>query len=222
MNERLSTLFDLLEEAGESPCSLSLAQCWKLFDEIFETIPVEQQLSMAAKIFGEIAHILHKRSQQLLKDWSDRSDPQGPTVEEDIFSGLVRTSVQLDLDDLIAPPPFQTFKKQGSRQSKRVDPNDSVVAVVEKEKVLEMVAQIETIEEIRALAGDEDVGRWQRAIAAYFSVNQPEKIVLTELQKALSMPMVEVWMGLLLGDYTLSQQGEFYETETVFVENLGG
>jgi hypothetical protein len=38
----------------------------------------------------------------------------------------------------------------------------------------------------------------------------------------MSMPLVEVWMGLLLGDYRLSQQGEFYETEGVVIENLVG
>jgi hypothetical protein len=38
----------------------------------------------------------------------------------------------------------------------------------------------------------------------------------------MSMPIVEVWMGLLLGDYVLSQQGDFYEAEGVVVENLVG
>jgi hypothetical protein len=95
------------------------------------------------------------------------------------------------------------------------------VAVVEKEKILEMVEQIETIEtieQIRALAGDEDVGRWQRAIANYFASEKQEKIRLAQLQKALSMPIVEIWMGLLLGDYQLEQRGNFYETRTIFVE----
>jgi hypothetical protein len=217
-SEKLSQLWDLLEEAGESSGAIASSQIWKLFDEILETLPVEQHLSIAAKVFSEIAFLLDKRSQQLLKDWSDSTDPNGPTVKDDIFSGLVRTSVQLDLEDLKAPTPLQTFKKHGSRPS--LKPNDSVVAVVEKEKILAMVEQIETIEEIRALAGDEDVERWQGAIANFLSVNQPEKIGLTELQKALSMPMVEVWIGLLLGDYQLSQQGEFYETEGVVIENL--
>jgi chromatin segregation and condensation protein Rec8/ScpA/Scc1 (kleisin family) len=229
MSNRLSELWDLLEDATESPFEIASPQIWNLFDEILETLPVEQHLSIAAKVFSASAVLLDKRSQQLLKDWSDSTNPIGPTVEDDIFSGLVRTSVQLDLDDLIAPPMPQTFKKYGSRPS--LKPNDSVVAVVEKEKILKMVEQIETIEEIRALAGDEDVGRWQsairealadRQIANFLSVNQLEKIGLTELQKVLSMPMVEVWMGLLLGDYQLSQQGEFYETEGVLIENLVG
>jgi hypothetical protein len=89
MNERLSTLFDLLEEAGESPFSRSLVPIWKLFDEIFETIPVEQQLPFAAKVFTEIAQVIAQKSQQLFRDWSDRTDPLGPTVSENIFSGLV-------------------------------------------------------------------------------------------------------------------------------------
>jgi hypothetical protein len=46
---------------------------------------------------------------------------------------------------------------------------------------------------------------------------KPSEIRLTQLQQALSMPMVEVWMGLLLGDYQLSQQGDFYETEGILL-----
>jgi hypothetical protein len=108
MSDRLSELLDLLEEATEVPTAISFPQIWKLFDEILETLPVEQHLSIAAKVFGASATLLDKRAQQLLKDWSDSTNPQVPTVEEDIFSGLVRTSVQLDLDDLIAPTPPQT------------------------------------------------------------------------------------------------------------------
>jgi hypothetical protein len=220
MSERLSELWDLLEEAGESSSAIASSQIWTLFDEILETLPAEQHLSIAAKVFSAIAILLDKRSQQLLKDWSDSTNPIGPTVEADIFSGLVRTSVQLNLEDLKAPTPLQTFKKHGSRPS--LKPNGSVVAVVEKEKILAMVEQIETIEEIRALAGDEDVGRWQGAIANYFAEFGHSEIRLVQLQQALSMPIVEVWMGLLLGDYVLSQQGEFYETEGVVIGNLGG
>ncbi|NJP22424.1 MAG: hypothetical protein HC763_29240 [Hydrococcus sp. CRU_1_1] len=221
-SEKLSQLWDLLEEATESPEAFAYSQIWTLFDEILETLPVEQHLSIAAKVFSKSASNLDKRSQQLLKDWSDSTNPQGPTVEDDIFSGLVRTSVQLDLDDLIAPLPDQTFKKYGSRPSRSLNPNDSVVAVVEKEKVLEMVKQIETIEDLRALAGDEDVGRWQSAIANYLASEEYSEIQLVQLQQALSMPMVEVWMGWMLGDYQLSQQGDFYETEGVLIENLVG
>lgn len=221
-SEKLSQLWDLLEEATESPEANASAQIWTLFDEILLALPVEQHLSIAAKVFSASAVRLDKRSQQLLKDWSDSTNPIGPTVEDDIFSGLVRTNVQLDLDDLKAPTPLQTFKKYGSRQSRSLNPNDSVVAVVEKEKVLEMVEQIEaieTIEDLRALAGDEDVGRWQRAIADYFVSSQQENIRLTQLQQDLSMPIVEVWMGLLLGDYQLEQRGDFYATEEVWVSN---
>jgi hypothetical protein len=150
----------------------------------------------------------------------------GPTFEKEIFSGLVRTSVQLNLEDLKAPNSPQTFKKHGSRPS--LKPNDSVVAVVEKEKILEMVESIETMEQIRSLAGDEDVGRWQSARlpparfanADYLASEKRREIRLTQLQQALSMPMVEVWMGLLMGDYVLSQQGDFYETEGIWVSKL--
>ena len=99
------------------PYAIAIDSIWKLFDEIWEEIPVEQQLPSAALVIAAITQVIAQKSQQLLKDWSDRTDPLGPTVSENIFSGLVRTTVQLDLEDLKAPTPPQTFKKHNSRSS---------------------------------------------------------------------------------------------------------
>ncbi len=35
----------------------------------------------------------------------------------------------------------------------------------------------------------------------------------------LQMPMVEVWLGLLLGGFTLEQRGDFYNSQNVWVKS---
>ncbi|MEH1910273.1 hypothetical protein [Nostoc sp.] len=55
-------------------------------------------------------------------------------------------------------------------------------------------------------------------IAKYLKQVKGE-ISLTQLQGGLKMPMVEVWLGLLLGGFTLEQRGDFYHNQNVWVKS---
>jgi hypothetical protein len=70
--------------------------------------------------------------------------------------------------------------------------------------VLAMLDEVTTLEDVRNLASDEDVQKWQSAIANHL-INVKDEISLVKLQRVLQMPMVEVWLGLLLGGFTLEQ-----------------
>ncbi|MFN6540596.1 MAG: hypothetical protein RM021_030220 [Nostoc sp. EkiNYC01] len=184
-------------------------------------LSVEAQLETAAVAFNQIAEILKSRAMMLLQDVRDRNSPDGPIVSTDIFAGLVRTTMQLDLEDLIEPPIPQTFKPHGPHQfSNTGSKGDSVVAPVEKAKVLEMLEQVRTVEDVHKLAGDEDVHKWQTAIARYLANNKDE-ISLPQLQNALKMPIVEVWLGLLLGGFNLEQRGDFYDSDKIWASVRG-
>lgn len=73
-------------------------------------------------------------------------------------------------------------------------------------------------EQIRDLAHGENVEEWSRAIAQYLQ-HLHSNICLPDLQQALEMQIVELWLGLLLGGYSLSQQGEFYNSQTLWITN---
>ncbi|MBD2341767.1 hypothetical protein H6G64_33060 [Calothrix sp. FACHB-156] len=214
---RQLTIWDVLDEISVAPPNSSLAPVWDCFDTELQDLPVEAQLETAAVAFNQIADILKSRAVMLLQDVRERNSPLGPIVGTDIFAGLVRTTMQLDLDDLIEPPIPQTFKPHGPHQfSNTSSKGDSVVAPVEKEKVLEMLEEIRTVEDVHKLAGDEDVHKWQTAIARYLADIQNE-ISLPQLQNALKMPIVEVWLGLLLGGFNLEQRGDFYQNQNIWV-----
>jgi hypothetical protein len=124
--------------------------------------------------------------------------------------------MQLDLDDLIEEPLPQSFRPHGLHQfTHPITRDDSVAAPVEKENVLAML-DIQTVEDVHRLAGDEDVDKWRGAIAQYL-VQVKDEIALTKLQRKLKMPMVEVWLGLLLGGFVLEQRGEFYDNGNIWV-----
>ncbi|OUL28588.1 hypothetical protein BV375_17845 [Nostoc sp. 106C] len=79
-----------------------------------------------------------------------------------------------------------------------------------------MLEEVRTVEDVHKLAGDEDVQEWENAIAYYLG-NIQDEISLPQLQRALKMPLVEVWLGLLLGGFTLEQRGDFYDSHKIWV-----
>ncbi|AFZ28227.1 hypothetical protein Cylst_6436 (plasmid) [Cylindrospermum stagnale PCC 7417] len=214
---RQLTIWDVLDELSESPPTSSLNAVWECLDAELWELPVEAQLSTAGAAFSQIAQILRERANMLLQDVSDSRNLDGPIVSTDMFAGLVRTTMQLDLDDLIEIEVPQIFKAHGTHQFSHISSKgDSVAAPVEKGQVLAMLEQITCVEDVHELAGDEDVEGWQRAIANYLT-RTPGEISLTRLQSVLQMPLVEVWLGLLLGGFTLEQRGDFYESQDVWI-----
>ncbi len=73
---------------------------------------------------------------------------------------------------------------------------------------------------LKGLAEKEDIPKWQNAIAQartqgfalWMSQHQGARVSLWQLQQALRMPLVEVWLGLLHSPqpYQWEGQGEFY------------
>ncbi|TVP63102.1 MAG: hypothetical protein EA343_09030 [Nodularia sp. (in: Bacteria)] len=214
---RQLTIWDILDEMSE--VTSSLAPVWDCLDAELHDLPVEAQLSNAALAFTQIADILKVRAESLLQDVHDQNHPDGPVISTDIFAGLVRTTMQLDLDDLIETPVPQTFQPHGAHHfSPIAESGDSMVAPVEKAQVLAMLEEVTSLEDVHNLASDEDVQKWQRAIAHYLTQVQGE-ISLTKLQRMLRMPMVEVWLGLLLGGFVLEQRGDFYHSQNIWIIN---
>lgn len=214
------TIWDFLEEAAETPGAVKLSEVWQHLDTALSDLSVEQQLETAARASTQIADIIKSRADRLLGDWQDSHNPDGPAVGTDIFSGLVRMTMHLDLEDLKESVEPQIFKKHGERQkSPTFAPLDTVVAVVDKSKVLAAL-EVMTAEKLQQLAGVEDVSKWQRAIAFYIKQQVYPAVCLTDLQLGLGMPLVEVWLGLLLGDFTLEQRGEFYQAEDIWIRSI--
>ncbi len=80
---------------------------------------------------------------------------------------------------------------------------------------------------LKKLAEKENIPKWQSAIALWIEQHQDQKVSLEQLQQALGMPLVEVWLGLLhsptpyqwdgqvVGE--LVESGEFYRKTSDFL-----
>ena len=218
MSVQLQLEIDLwgeLEDATAKPQSASLSQLCRLLDQAIADLPEQQQLQVAGSAIAQIAQIHSLRAGNFL----DENDPVAgclPMVDQATIAVWVRQSMTVNLDAFVEKP---TSKRQ-----RKPNPTDSVVSEVDPTALLALADQLEAERSaqqdprkmLEDLAGVEDVGRWQQAIASYLDKVE-SRVCLVDLQKALEMPMVEVWLGLLLGGFSLKQEGEFYDPRDVWI-----
>jgi hypothetical protein len=144
---------------------------------------------------------------------------------------IVRQTMAVDLSDLIEPAPTRAHRRLKSTSKAET----SVAAVVDKSAVLAMVEQLEDASQASELplsdeqkkqlasaaAHDEDISAWKRVIAHQMQQSDSKAVSLMQLQRVLEMPLIEIWLGLLLGEqeqYQWETSGEFYhEAREIFL-----
>ena len=138
-------------------------------------------------------------------------------MADDAFDRYVRQSMVVDFDQFIEP--LQSLPKKSHEQAKNIN---SVVAEIDKEVLIQSLEQESLLsfeEEFKraiSTAHAEDVSAWIEAIA-HCIANSSCPMRLTNLQKALKLPIVETWLGLLLGDFKLEQRGSFYDSNEIWI-----
>lgn len=154
----------------------------------------------------------------LIENWENAY--RDPIVDNSFFSDIVRQTMAVDFSDLIEP----ALPRAHRRSKTRFKGESSVANVVDKSAVLAMVEQMAAEAQASELplsdeqkkqfalaaAHDEDVSTWQRAIAHQIQQSNGRAVSLLQLQQALKMPLIEIWLGLLLGEFQLERCNDFY------------
>ena len=215
-------LWQELNDALAAPQLANLKRLCELLDWAIAQLPENQQLEVAGQAIEQMVEIYALRFKLLMGVWEEAdsiSEEVLPVIDLEVLEAWIRQSMAVDLDALVDQP-----KSKRNRDTQTLDPTDSVVAVVEPKVVLQMVEQIEAEEQnqmIRQLAGEEDPLKWSAAIAQWLcthAVGQP--ICLVDFYQELEMPLVEVWVGLLLGEFELEQRGGFYELPGIWIHSF--
>lgn len=207
-----------LADPHEADCS----QLCRVMDQCLAATPEADCLSTGGTAIALIAEVLFLKMQEyqptavLEKDSEpEAEDYEGFPLLDDDDDRWERHTMSLDLDD---------DEEDWGRTKKPRSPSrsGSNAAPVSPKKLLEM---------LKRLAGDEDPAAWSNAIARWLkeqpgsepiSVEQLQHsihIEIAEPKKALrELSIVELWMGLLLGGFTLQQrqnsEAEFYRDFT--------
>ncbi|CAA9329506.1 hypothetical protein AVDCRST_MAG94-1823 [uncultured Leptolyngbya sp.] len=218
------SLWDNLEQASATPETADLAHLWQELEEAIGPLPHEQRLQTAGKAIAKIVEVFASRSDLILSAWEEARNDQGPAVDKDALSGLVRQTMSLDLSELMEEQVAEHRQRRPHAPSA-----DSVAGPVDKAALLEAFeSEIELVEAqaraqsaAMAVAHDEDIPGWASVITQWLELRQSaEPVSLVQLQQGVGMPLVEVWLGLLLfqQQYEWEQQGGFYDTDGLYLK----
>jgi hypothetical protein len=203
-------LWQAIAMASGAPEQADLLQIWDVLALALEfSSDLHQQLQMAGVAIERIADLYVNRADLVFEEL--RVPDGDPVLSSRAFDCYVRQSV-VDFDQFLEP------LIRSPRKSPRA-PASSVVAVVDKTVLMEAMEDLldpAPNPEAIAVAHDENIADWVAKIAAYVR-DRGSAIRLTDLQVGLGMPMVELWLGLLLGGFGLEQRGEFYEGKELFI-----
>ncbi|OUC11813.1 MAG: hypothetical protein B0A82_26715 [Alkalinema sp. CACIAM 70d] len=219
-------LWQSLEAVSRFPETADLRSLCDALEQTLSDHSLAEQLAVAGQVLMQLSEVYAERAKRLMSGWERRHNPAEPVVNLDACVDLFVQSLALDVSDLfdeLEPVKYPTHRKQ--RSSAQID--GSVAGEVDKEVLLHWVDQLaaepplddaQMAEQIQELAHGENVEEWSRAIANYLQ-EIGSTICLPDLQHALKMPTVELWLGLLLGEFSVKQTGEFYSYQTLWVIN---
>ena len=214
-------LWQELKAANGDPVAADLSQLWQLLEQTIPEIDPRQQLPVAAEAIAQIVAVYVLRAKAILATLELKDNSKGPILSDDFLAGLMRQSMSVNLSDLMediflsdeAPHPQEP---ETALRSEAVPVERSAAATIPR------IAKIDATQLVKELAEKERVSDWVHAIALFFEHKRDNKPVsLQQLQQSLGMPLVEVWLGMLVGgqdQYKWSQHGDFYDhPDTIFV-----
>jgi hypothetical protein len=208
------TIWDRLDLATTNSVGADFLGLLTEVDESIEQLLPADRLSAAGEAIRRLGEIYAYRSAEQLSEIEYLFHPeQEPILPLDAFDRYVRQSMMVDLEQFIETPELPEYSLEYN------------LTVVRERAKAEILAEIEAVGELDpeiayqqaiALAHDENVSQWGQAIAV--KLNEWNRAVpLLELQEAIEMPLVQVWLGLLLNGLAIEQRGDFYETEQIWI-----
>ncbi|MBM0745516.1 hypothetical protein JOY44_29290 (plasmid) [Phormidium sp. CLA17] len=217
-------LWEVLKEAAIAPDEADVGQLLDGLDAALLSLDTVGQLQVAAEAISQIAQVFCDRSALAFEELEATTSDEGPVMPTEAFDQYVRQTMEVDFDQFIKP--LATLpRKITERQA--IAEGDSVVGELNRTTVLQVLDQqmsqepdlteAEIFNHTWAIAHDEDVAAWARAIAQWMAEQQVSMAPLVELQQSTGMPLIQLWLALLLGGFTLQQRGEFYETAQIWV-----
>ena len=210
-------LWEVISTARQTPEDANLPMVFQLLDLTLVDLDTRSQLRIAGEAVCQIADLFCDRSNFLFEELHSRAANGEPIMADDAFYRYVRQSMVVDFDQFIEP--LQSLTRKAPEYAKN---GNSIVGVIDKEVLIQALEQEsllsfeEEFERAISTAHAEDISAWVEVIAQCITDNS-YPIRLMDLQKAVQLPIIETWLGLLLGDFNLEQRGEFYDSSGIWI-----
>jgi hypothetical protein len=222
-------LWNALEKARRFPETMDVRSLCDALEQAILDQPLAEQLRVVADGIEQLVGVYAERADYLIDGYERRHNPQEPIVDLEGCVELFVQSLQLDVSELMEPEDEVQYPVQrGSRV--REEETGSVIGILDQAALLAQLDQrlseepgmteAEAFNRAIATAHDEDVLAWSGAIGRGMSAMGGEAVLLVELQRAIEMPLIQIWLALLLSGYGVEQRGEFYKAGTIWVTEL--
>jgi hypothetical protein len=210
-------LWDVISTARQTPEDANLPMVFELLDLTLVNLDTRSQLRIAGEAVSQITDLFCDRSNFLFEELHSRAVMGEPIMTDDTFDRYVRQSMVVDFDQFIEPLPSLPRKTP-----ERAKNGNSIVGEIDKEVLIQALEQEsllsfeEEFKQAISNAHTENVSVWIEVIA-HCITNNSSPMRLIDLHSALPLPVVEIWLGLLLGDFKLVQRGSFYDSREIWI-----
>ena len=213
-NQLEISLWQDLKTAINAPESADIKILFQDLERVVAEVQKDQRLLLAGDAIAYIVEIYVKKANLILDSLEVKDTSVGPILTEDFLSGLMRQSMTIDLSDLME----NLFEKQTTTKPLSQETDEGYHTDSQDKKKAKVIAD-EVGHDAKSLmlelAGKEDVPAWATAISQWLAAHSnTDSVSLLQLQQELGMPLVEVWLGMLLGgqdQYQWEQHGDFYD-----------
>ena len=223
MRNPVLSLWKDLKAAANDPEAADVLQLWQDLEQVLGSVQEDQRLQLAGEAISQIVEVFGLRAKSMLAASEIRDTSVGPILSEDFLSGFMRQSMTIDLSDLME----DLFSDDLDPQDKETAWGSSLTLLDKKKvKAIADKPSQDAKRMVTNLAGKEYVSDWASAITRWLAArSSTEPVSLIELQQQLRMPLIELWLGMLIGgqdQYKWEQHGEFYgDPETIKVIKCG-
>jgi hypothetical protein len=201
-------LWDVLSTARQTPEDANLPMVFKLLDLTLVDLDTRSQLRIAGEAVCQIADLFCDRSSFLFEELHSRAVKGEPIMADDAFDRYVRQSMVVDFDQFIEP--LQSLPRKTPEYTEN---GNSIVGEIDKEILIQALVQEnffsfeEEFEQAISTAHTENISAWVEAIENCIANNfSPMRLI--DLHSALPLPIVEIWLGLLLGGFKLDNTSD--------------
>ena len=169
-------------------------------DQSIERLVPAERLGAAGEAILRLGEIYASRSALQLCEIEYLFRPeQEPVMSLDAFDGYVRQSMLVDLEQFIEAPELPEVERGYERGSVvRELSVTEALAEVSNEVVTEEMQVAQVAELVLGIAHGEEIELWASRIRSV--MGECGEMLLLELQQQSGLRLVDVWLGLLLGD----------------------
>jgi hypothetical protein len=202
-----------LKTAKSEPLVANLQQLWSKLEQVIELTDKNQKLRVLGDAIASMVEIYVMRANAILSTLETQDSSSGePILSSDFLNDLMRQSMSIDLSDMME----KLFPSSEPKPRSPVPAPNSVVAPQDLDAACESASIVpdDPKQMLVELAGNEQVSQWSAAISNWMQQRSGgETVSLHQLQQALGIPRVEIWLGLLLSSqhqYDWETRGDFY------------